>query len=113
MMKKELPKVYANSIDKEIKNNERVSYSKSEERDVKEDVKLSKSDILKNELKGNINQKINNIFNAQNYIYKADVVITFKDKKVNKRIVGRNGNHLITYDNELIPISDIVDINYK
>lgn len=112
-MKKELPKVYANSIDKEIKNNERVSYSKSEERDVKEDVKLSKSDILKNELKGNINQKINNIFNAQNYIYKADVVITFKDKKVNKRIVGRNGNHLITYDNELIPISDIVDINYK
>mgnify|MGYP005801184929 CR=1 FL=1 len=113
MMKKELPKVYANAIDKEIKNNERVSYSKSEERDVKEDVKLSKSDILKNELKGNINQKINNIFNAQNYIYKADVVITFKDKKVNKRIVGRNGNHLITYDNELIPISDIVDINYK
>ncbi len=112
-MKKELPKVYANAIDKEIKNNERVSYSKSEERDVKEDVKLSKSDILKNELKGNINQKINNIFNAQNYIYKADVVITFKDKKVNKRIVGRNGNHLITYDNELIPISDIVDINYK
>ena len=67
-MKTELPKVYANAIDKEIKNNERVSYSKSEERDVKEDVKLSKSDILKNELKGNINQKINNIFNAQNYI---------------------------------------------
>ena len=35
IMKKDLPKVYANAIDKEIKNNERVSYSKSEERDVK------------------------------------------------------------------------------
>ena len=29
---------------------------------------------------------------------------------VNKRIVGRNSTHLITIDNELIPITDILDI---
>ena len=58
----------------------------------------------------NINQKINEIFSSSRYIYKADVEITLKSGKVVKRIVGKNSVHLITYDNELIPISDIVDI---
>ncbi|MEG0025948.1 MAG: hypothetical protein RR847_00330 [Bacilli bacterium] len=110
-MKKDIPKVYANMIDKDLKNNERVVYSKNDF--MKETVSSSKVDLLKQELKGNINQKIQNIFSSKNYIYKADVIITLRNEKITKRIIGRNSNHIITYDNELIPIVDIIDIEYK
>ena len=106
-MKKDLPKVYANKIDKEIKNNISVAYNKNN-KSLETDRKL----VSGNE-KTNINQKIKNIFNADNYIYKADVVITLKDKTITKRIIGKNSTHLITYDNELIALTDIVDIKYK
>ena len=102
-MDKKLPKVFANKVDSKAGNNEDIYYSHGaeEERNVKP---ISK-------LKGkNINQKLNEIFNSTNYIYKADVKLTLKDGVVNKRIVGRNSTHLITIDNELIPLTDIVDI---
>ena len=50
------------------------------------------------------------MFNSTSYIYKADVKITLKNGSISKRIVGRNSTHLITIDNELIPITDILDI---
>ena len=59
-----------------------------------------------------IEKKINDILNSNDYIYKADVVIVLKDKTINKRIVGKSFNNLITIDNEYIPISIIRDI-YK
>lgn len=98
-MDKKLPKVFVNQIDKQINNNEKVFYSK-EERSAKE-VKGS-----------NINEKISAIFASPKYVYKADVKIKLKDKTITKRIVGKNGNFLITIENELIPISDILDISY-
>lgn len=115
MMKRELPKVYANKIEKEIKNNEFVAYSRNEELGSRENDErdLTGENVLNKELSGNVNQKIRDIFNSKNYIYKADVVISLKNKKITKRIVGRNSNYLITYDNELIPITEIVDIEYK
>ena len=39
--------------------------------------------------------------------------IKLKDGTVTKKIVGKNSTHLITMENELIPISDIVDIKTK
>lgn len=93
-------KVFANRIDKKLHNNEEVYYSK----DVKEE-------IPKKTIK-NVYQKINDIFTSRNYIYKADVIIKTKDSTLNKTIIGKNKNSLITIDNELIPISDIIDI-YK
>ncbi len=93
-------KVFVNRIDKKIHNNEEVYYSKEER---KKDVK---------KITKNVYQKINDIFTSKNYIYKADVVIVTKDSTLNKTIIGKNKNHLITIDNELIPISEIVDI-YK
>ena len=58
----------------------------------------------------NFNEKINDIFSSPNYIYKANVEITLKDKKIVKRIIGRNKNYIITMDNDLISINDIIDI---
>ena len=58
----------------------------------------------------NIIQKINDIFASPNYIYKANVKITTKEGTTSKRIIGRNKDYIITMDNNLIPIKDIIDI---
>lgn len=94
---KDLPKVFHNRLDKKFNNNESVYYS---DRGVKDDT-IDNRTVL---------QKINDIFASPNYVYKANVEITLKDKKINKRIIGRNANYLITMDNNLIPITDIIDI---
>lgn len=99
---KELPKMYHNSIDKDINNNKKVYstlYNKKEE-------------YNNNYIKDNytLEQKIYNIFNSPNYIYKIDVTIVTDKGKYNKRLVGKNKNNLITMDNEYIPISTIKDI---
>lgn len=104
-MDKKIPKVFANKVDSDG-NNERVFHSTDEV--LVDEKKESKFSYDKN-----INQKINDIFNSSNYIYKADVLIKLKNESVTKRIVGRNSTHLITMENELIPISDIIDIEKK
>ena len=91
---KELPKMYHNTIDKDINNNEKM-YS-----------------TIYNNDKNNytVEQKIYNIFNSPNYIYKIDVTIVTDKGKTNKRIVGKTKTNLITMDNEYIPINTIRDI---
>lgn len=99
---KDLPKVFRNNINKKFNNNKNIYYSSNDNRSATSD----------NEIKDtrNILQKINEIFSSPNYVYKANVEITLKDKKVTKRIIGRNKDFIITMDNTLIPISDITDI---
>lgn len=97
---KKLPNIYKNDITKKSDNNEIVYYS-FENNDRNSIGELDGRNVL---------QKINSIFTSNNYIYKADVEIKLKDKTINKTIIGKNKTHLITNDNELIPISDIVDI---
>ncbi len=94
---KDLPKVFHNKIDKKFDNNRSVYYSSNSSNDEVVDTRT-------------IKQKINDIFSSPNYVYKANVDITLKDKKITKRIIGRNKDYIITMDNELIPIEDIIDI---
>mgnify|MGYP004569360967 CR=1 FL=1 len=105
VLDKKLPEVFANKFENKIGNNEEVFYSKDAERSDNQEYNENTKKALKN-----VNQKIKDIFNSPNYVYKADVILTLKDTTLNKRIIGRNSTHLITIDNELIPISDIVDI---
>ena len=95
---KDLPKVFQNNFNKKFENNNSVFYSHS--------------NFSKKELSDSISikQKINDIFSSPNYVYKANVEITLKDKQINKRIIGRNKDYIITMDNSVIPINDIVDI---
>ena len=104
-MEKKLPTVFANKIDKKLENNTTVSVTRE---DTVREEKEPKMVYGKN-----INQKIQDIFSSTKYVYKADVIITLKDKKITKKVVGKNANYLITIDNVLIPISDIVDIEYQ
>lgn len=107
-MNKKLPGVFANKISKTATHNTNVSYSSNkaekEERSVAVDNKINLQ---------NVNQKINSIFSSTKYVYKADVNIKLKDQIIKRRIVGRNSVHLITIDNELIPIGDIIDIEFS
>lgn len=96
------PNVFVNKITKKMENNERIYYGKATEKKEKMTTKA---------VRGNtIEQKISSIFSSPTYVYKADVKITLKDKEILKKIVGKNRNYLITMDNELIPIEDIIDI---
>lgn len=110
-MKKELPGLFANKINKKLENNERVVITKPDEELVRKGEDTTNKKEIK--MEKNINQKIQDIFSSPKYVYKADVSITTKDKKITKKIVGKNNNNLITIENELIPISDIVDIEFQ
>lgn len=103
---KELPKIFANKIEKEMNNNRTYSISNNEEKKQIEEYKGIK-------IGKNINQKINDIFASPSYVYKADVIITTDEGELTKRIIGKNGNNLITIDNELINIDKINDIRFK
>lgn len=99
---KELPKMYHNKINKEINNNDKMYTTMYKNKEV----------IKENKLKNDksIEQKIYDIFNSPNYIYKIDVVIVTDNNKLNKRIVGKTKTSIITIDNEYIPINTIRDI---
>ena len=109
-MEKKLPKVFANKIDRELKNNETVFYDRGS-KEIKEEEKNNRKGIMNDTF--SLNQKINKIFGSSRYVYKADVDITTKEGKISRRVIGRNKNELITMDNELIKISDILDIEFS
>lgn len=98
------PELFVNKLNRSIENNERVYYSNIREEKVELEDK-------KEDLKTNVSEKINNIFKSSNYVYKAEVKIKLKDKDIVKKIIGKNQKYLITIDNELIPISEIIDIS--
>lgn len=110
-MEKKLPSVFANKIEKNINNNESVYYSCNNNEPVKKQ-KMSSKITEKFDSNLNINQKINKIFSSTKYVYKADVRIYLKNENIDCKIIGKNATHLITMDNKLIPLSDIIDIEF-
>ena len=91
-----LPRVYANPIDKNFTNVQETYSDRLEREEV-----VNPKDI---------NKKINEIFASANHIYKSNVLITFKDHKEERVIVGKTNLNLLTMDGKLIKITDIVDI---
>ncbi len=101
-MEKKLPGIFANKVDRKAGNNSDVYYGSKPKETVREEFNTK-----------NIYQKINDIFNSPTYVYKADVVIKTSSGESVKQIVGKNSAHLITMENELIPITEIKDIYLK
>ena len=99
-MKKDLPKVFANKINKKLNNNNTYSITNKFEESTR-DYNID------------VNKKINDIFKSPRYIYRANVDIKLKDRTIKKKIIGKKNSNLITIDNELIPISDIIDIDFE
>lgn len=107
-MSKELPKMYQNKINKPVSSIQKI-YSTIGKKNTEIETNWIKNTRYSNM---SIDQKIDNIFNASDYVYKADVTIVTDTETIKKRVVARNKNNLITMDNEYIPISIIRDI-YK
>lgn len=101
-MKNELPKVYANTINKKFNNTQELFSSLEKNRTLEK--KLSFNELIK---------KINQIFNSPNHVYKSEVVLNIKGDEVNKVIVGKNSNNLLTLDGEMINLNDIWDIKKR
>ena len=55
-------------------------------------------------------KKINEIFGSLNHVYKSRVRITMNDGIIEEQIVGKTNINLLTIDNKLIKITDILDI---
>ena len=99
---KKLPKLFKNN-DVTNNNQNKISINNNTE-----NIELKKT-INDN----NIDKKINNIFNSPKYVYKANVKIITKDnKELKKTIIGRTNNSLITIDDELIDVNNILEINF-
>ena len=109
-MDKKLPKVFQNTIDKDISNNDKYYYSANKSETNNEVKEENKHKVIK---PNNINKKINEIFASPTYVYKANVEVTTKESTITTKIIGRNKNYLITMDNKTIPIKDIIDIELK
>ncbi|MGM9882257.1 MAG: hypothetical protein ACI31S_05380 [Bacilli bacterium] len=105
---KDLPKMYHNRIEKNIANNEKVFSTMYDKGDFIE--KEDRSILGSKKRTYTVEQKIANIFNSPNYIYKIDVIIVTDSGTFNKRIVGKTKTNLITMDSEYIPINTIRDI---
>lgn len=104
-MDKKLPGIFANKIDKPMTNNVKVAYGSKEE--------VQKVEVKQKPLvEKNIHQKLREIFASPRYVYKADVQIVTKDGTFQKKVIGHNQTHLITIDNDLIPITDLLDISF-
>ena len=91
----DIPKIYQNKNITNIENSQDYYYSN-----------LTPKKI-------NINQKINNIFKSKKYLYKIPVIINTTNNKIVTYIIGKTNTYLITINNELISIKDIIDINEK
>ena len=109
---KKLPKVFQNELKKTIKNNKEVCYLKNEETKSEQiKIKNKKEETLNNIQ--NITEILNKIFNGIGYSYNIPLEIKTNDKIYNTSLIAKTSNNLITIDNEIIPISNIICINYK
>ena len=104
-MKKELPKMYQNKINKSVPSIQKVYTTINNKQDERNNSNIKYTSI-------SIDKKIDNIFSSPDYVYKADVTIITDTEELKRRIIARNRNNIITIDNEYIPISIIRDI-YK
>jgi len=95
-MEKNLPRVYANPINKTLANNKDIFYSG--ENDVRS---INTIDVTK---------KINEIFASKTHVYKSKVRIKTNDDILEEVIVGRTGAYLLTLSGAKISIPTIIDI---
>lgn len=93
---KDLPRVFASPITKEINNNKMVYTTTSEEhREIKQK---------------NIPKRINEIFANPHHVYKSKVHIKTVNNEFDTEIVGKTNNSLLTITGEKININNIESI---
>lgn len=106
-MKKELPKIFKNNIDRSHCNNKNVFYT-SENKDIDNKTVSNINDSM-----FTVEEKIRKLFKSSRYIFNINVLIKTDKKDYDTKIAGKVKNSLVTVDNEIIPIVEINDIIIK
>lgn len=98
------PKVFVNSINKNIKNNiESYHYRGSIEEEIDE------LEIIDESI--SIEDKLNDIFNSDSFVYKNNVVIILKDgNSLKEEVIAIKNLELITLSGKKIKLTEIKDI---
>lgn len=96
---KRLPKIYQNSIDKKIRNNKVVTYVDNSFRGMSRE--------------NNVEMSLDEIFSGFGYSYNIPVIIETTNKTYDTSLVTRTEYNVVTLDNDLIPISQIISIKRK
>lgn len=92
---KKLPEIYKSNITKNIKNNKEVCY-------------LKNIDTRNHNL--DVEDVINDIFSGIGYAYNIPVIIDTMNKKYETSLVAKSKDNVVTLDNEVIAIKDIINI---
>lgn len=107
-MNNKLPKIFANKIEKKIKNNKEIYVSTTNIKEKTNETKKQNNKKMQNNK--TITQKINEIIKSNNYIYKIPVKINLENEEIITNIIGKNNKNIITMDNKLIKIEEIKNI---
>ncbi len=91
-----LPHVYQSHISKNIRNNKEMCYVEEKEESERTDV-VSTLKKIRTGLG----------------IYNTKVVIKTKDMELDTKIISKGKREIITEDNRLIPIKDIIELQIK
>ena len=95
---KKLADLNKNPNSKGIDNNKKVYYMKEENRAIN---------------RNDIEEELNNIFNGLGYAYNIPVEIKTKNQIYHTSLVTKTKENIVTLDNNIIPISDIISITKK
>ena len=101
---KKLPKIYQGEFNKKIINNKKICYVEKSN-----DLNVTTSENEDN----NIMELLNEIFSGIGYSYNIPVIIKTANKEYTTSIIAKTKKNIITLDNEVIPISEIVSIKKK
>ena len=110
---KKLPKVFQNEYNKNIHNNKKECYIKdiSSDRINKEETKvLEQKEETDLNFKEDITNTLDKIFSGMGYSYNIPLIIETKNKTYKTSLIAKTSNNVITLDNDIIPISNIINI---
>lgn len=112
-MSKKLPGIYQNHIPARLSNNTNVFYSQYENVFPKANGKVVSSVSQESEKKPSVEEMIQEIFGTSGYVFNIPVEIRTHHQTYDTYIATKAKNNLITMDNEIIPIREIVSIQRK
>ena len=98
---KKLPRIYQGTFEKEIHNNQNEEYISGKETETKKDFSFS------------VEEKLSSLFASSRHVFHIPVLIKTKSHVYDTKIAGKVKNYIITLDNDIIYLSDIVDIKEK
>ena len=73
---------------------------------------MKKEELQKDNNDISVVDKITRLLNRNGYIFNVKVLIKTKDTEYNTHIASVINNHIITLDNDIINIDDVIDIVY-